>query len=150
MSIYIGCKKLSSQPQGGCTGRSPTRNSDLAAQSRPPHPFTAIDAGHLDGGLKAGTGRRWPGDLRHRVLEFQRGNATLLGPTSPHSICPIPDAIGTSFAKSLAQKFSSSRRCRIPAGGRTNRRPRRDPDGQQVRGQTPRSRWISCLDRRQL
>jgi hypothetical protein len=26
-----------------------------------PHPFTAFDAGHLDGGLKAGTGRRRPG-----------------------------------------------------------------------------------------
>jgi hypothetical protein len=42
-----------------------------------PHPLTAFDAGHLDAGLKARTGRRRPGCLEHCILEFQRGDATL-------------------------------------------------------------------------
>jgi hypothetical protein len=32
-----------------------------------PHPLTAFDAGHLDGGLKPRTGRRRPGCLEHRI-----------------------------------------------------------------------------------
>jgi hypothetical protein len=42
-----------------------------------PHLDTALDAGHLDGGLKARTGRRRPGYLQHRTLEFPGGDATL-------------------------------------------------------------------------
>ena len=42
-----------------------------------PHPLAAFDAGHLDSGFKARAGRRRPGYLQHRILGFQRGDATL-------------------------------------------------------------------------
>jgi hypothetical protein len=42
-----------------------------------PHPLAAFDARHLDGGLKARAGRCRPEYLQHRILEFQRGDATL-------------------------------------------------------------------------
>ena len=41
-----------------------------------PHLRPAFDAGHLDGSPKAGAGRRWPGYLQHRILEFPGGIAT--------------------------------------------------------------------------
>jgi hypothetical protein len=59
----------------------------------------ALDAGHLDSGLKARTGRRRPGYLQHRALVFPGGDATL--PTraiGPPSLCQIPDIIGTGPA----------------------------------------------------
>jgi hypothetical protein len=37
-----------------------------------PHLDAALDAGHLDGGLKARTGRRRPGYLQHRILDFPK------------------------------------------------------------------------------
>ena len=61
-----------------------------------PHPLTAFDAGHLNGGLKTRTGRRRPGYSQHRILEFQRGTQRYpLGPRAHPALCPIPDAIGT-------------------------------------------------------
>jgi hypothetical protein len=46
-----------------------------------PHLDAALDARHLDGGLKARTGRRRPGYLQHRILDFpkRRRNATYSG-----------------------------------------------------------------------
>jgi hypothetical protein len=65
----------------------------LRLDRRQPHLQTAFDAGHLDGDLKACAGRRRPGYLQHRILEFQkrRRNATHW---VTDSICPIPDTIG--------------------------------------------------------
>jgi len=61
-----------------------------------PHPLTAFDAGHLNGGLKTRAGRRRPGYSQHRILEFQRGTQRYpLGPRAQFALCPIPDAIGT-------------------------------------------------------
>ncbi len=113
-----------------------------------PHPFTAFDAGHLDGGLKAGTGRRRPGDLQHRVLEFpkRKRNATRTNKPafnmsdSRHNWNKLREVPGAKI-----KLFET-----LPDSGRTNRQPRRDRGDRQGRGQTPRSRWISCLDRRRL
>jgi hypothetical protein len=79
-----------------------------------PHLDAALDAGHLDGGLKSRTGRRRPGYLQHRTLVLPGGDATL--PTraiGPPSLCQIPDINGTGPA---AWKLVSTR---IPAGFRT-------------------------------
>ena len=69
-----------------------------------PHPLTAFDAGHIDGGLKARTGRRWSGCLQHGILEFpkRRRNAIQANQQVRVHLCPIPDKIGTSFDKSDA------------------------------------------------
>jgi hypothetical protein len=73
-----------------------------------PHPLTAFDAGHIDGGLKARTGRRWSGCLQHGILEFpkRRRNAIQSDQQVRVHLCPIPDKIGTSFGKSPAQRLA--------------------------------------------
>ena len=83
-----------------------------------PHPLTAFDAGHLDAGLKARTGRRRPGYLQHRILEFQRGTQRYpLGPRAHSPLCPIPDTIGTSLRQVHAQMLSLPRYYPIPGAG---------------------------------
>ena len=69
-----------------------------------PHPFTAFDAGHLDGGLKAGTGRRRPGDLQHRVLEFpkRKRNATRTNKPAYRKISKIRNKINKLFCLLIA------------------------------------------------
>jgi hypothetical protein len=78
-----------------------------------PHLDAALDAGHLDGGLKSRTGRRRPGYLQHRTLVFPGGDATL--PTraiGPPSLCQIPDIIGTGpAARKLVPPASWSHFC---------------------------------------
>jgi hypothetical protein len=72
------------------------------------HPLTASDAGHIDGGLKARTGRRWSGCLQHGILEFpkRRRNAIQSDQQVRVHLCPIPDKIGTSILKSHAQRLT--------------------------------------------
>ena len=66
----------------------------LRLDRRQPHLQTAFDAGHLDGDLKACAGRRRPGYRQHRILDSERGDATLPTRISGPTLCPIPDIIG--------------------------------------------------------
>ena len=74
-----------------------------------PHPLTAFDAGHFNGGLKTRAGRRRPGYSQHRILEFQRGTQRYpLGPRAHPALCLIPDTIGTRLRQVPCPKAEPS------------------------------------------
>jgi hypothetical protein len=69
---YVDLRRLQKTLFGGA-GDAPVGQQVEVPMSRldqgQPHPATAFDAGHLNGGFKARAGRRRPGYLQHRSLE---------------------------------------------------------------------------------
>jgi hypothetical protein len=103
-----------------------------------PHPLTASDAGHIDGGLKTRTGRRWSGCLQHGILEFpkRRRNAIQWINKSASTYVRFPTKLERASASPERKDwlFEALRSFAIEMTIRFTTK-------------TPRGRWISCRDR---
>jgi hypothetical protein len=62
-----------------------------------PHLLAALDARHLNAGLKAGAGRGWSGYRQHCILVSRNGETQRYSDAVPPLLWPIPNTIGNSF-----------------------------------------------------